>query len=119
MRANAGAASALERTPTDNAKGLRVDGFGVTLPDGARLIEGAALAVHPGDTVMLQGPSGSGKSTLFRAFAGIWPFARGRVSMPDNTMFIPQRPYVPDGRLRDALAYPQPASSPTPSWCRP
>ncbi|MDM0068705.1 ABC transporter ATP-binding protein/permease [Variovorax sp. J31P207] len=110
MRANAGAASALERTPADNARGLRADGFGVTLPDGARLIEGAALAVQPGDTVMLQGPSGSGKSTLFRAFAGIWPFAKGRVSMPDNTMFIPQRPYVPDGRLRDALAYPQPAS---------
>lgn len=110
MRANAGAASALERTPADNAHGLRADGFGVTLPDGARLIEGAALAVQPGDTVMLQGPSGSGKSTLFRAFAGIWPFAKGRVSMPDNAMFIPQRPYVPDGRLRDALAYPQPAA---------
>ena len=110
MRANAGAASALERTPADNARGLRADGLGVTLPDGARLIEGAALAVQPGDTVMLQGPSGSGKSTLFRAFAGIWPFAKGRVSMPDNAMFIPQRPYVPDGRLRDALAYPQPAA---------
>jgi len=111
MRAHAGATSALERAPADNTAGLRADGFGVTLPDGARLIEGAALAVSPGDTVMLQGPSGSGKSTLFRAFAGIWPFAKGRVSMPDNTMFIPQRPYVPDGRLRDALAYPQPAAS--------
>jgi putative ATP-binding cassette transporter len=47
---------------------------------------------------------------LFRSFAGIWPFARGKVSMPENAMFIPQRPYVPDGKLRDALAYPQPAS---------
>ena len=57
---------------------------------------------------MLQGPSGSGKSTLFRAFAGIWPFAKGRVQVPGSSMFIPQRPYFPNGPLRDALAYPEP-----------
>jgi putative ATP-binding cassette transporter len=60
--------------------------------------------------VLLQGPSGSGKSTLFRAFAGIWPFARGTLSVPPDAMFIPQRPYVPDGTLRDALAYPNPSA---------
>ena len=76
--------------------------------------------MQPGDRVLLQGPSGSGKSTLFRAFAGIWPFARGKVQMPDDAMFIPQRPYVPDGRLRDALAYPEPGqpTTPTRSCCR-
>lgn len=81
----------------------------VALPDGSQLLTGAALAVQPGENVLLQGPSGSGKSTLFRSFAGIWPFADGKVTMPANAMFIPQRPYVPDGRLRDALAYPEPA----------
>ncbi|MBT2303247.1 ABC transporter ATP-binding protein/permease [Variovorax paradoxus] len=109
MRAHAGAASAVERAPSGD-EGLRADDLTVALPGGASLIQNAALMVKPGDSVLLQGPSGSGKSTLFRAFAGIWPFARGRVSMPENAMFIPQRPYVPDGRLRDALAYPQPAS---------
>jgi vitamin B12/bleomycin/antimicrobial peptide transport system ATP-binding/permease protein len=54
----------------------------------------------------LQGPSGSGKSTLFRALAGIWPFAHGTVQLPTSTMFLPQRPYFPNGPLRDALAYP-------------
>jgi len=111
MRAHASETSALERTPAVTGEGLKAADVSVTLPDGVPLIQGAALAVQPGDNVLLQGPSGSGKSTLFRAFAGIWPFANGRVSMPANAMFIPQRPYVPNGRLRDALAYPQPASA--------
>ena len=59
--------------------------------------------------MIVKGPSGSGKSTLFRAFAGIWPFARGKVEIPADTMCIPQNPYFPDGSLRDALAYPEPA----------
>jgi putative ATP-binding cassette transporter len=61
--------------------------------------------------VLLQGPSGSGKSTLFRSFAGIWPFASGTLSRPADAMFIPQRPYFPNGPLRDALAYPETPSN--------
>ena len=79
----------------------------VALPDGAVLLAGAALHAKPGDSVLLQGPSGSGKSTLFRTLAGIWPFASGSVSRPAQAMFIPQRPYFPNGPLRDALAYPE------------
>ena len=89
---------------------LHTDDLGIALPDGTQLLQHAALTVQPGESVLLQGPSGSGKSTLFRAFAGIWPFAVGTVEVPNNTMFIPQRPYVPDGSLRDALTYPNPAS---------
>ena len=80
------------------------------LPTGATLLQGAELRVAPGQHTLVQGPSGSGKSTLFRALAGIWPFAQGQVGLPAGTMFIPQRPYFPDGALRDALAYPEPAS---------
>ena len=108
MNAHASTVSTLERTPATN--GLRADALDISLPDGALLLQNTSLAVQPGDSVLLQGPSGSGKSTLFRSFAGIWPYAEGRVQVPEGAMFIPQRPYVPDGRLRDALAYPQPAS---------
>ena len=80
----------------------------LALPTGTVLLSGVELRAQPGDSVLIAGPSGAGKSTLFRAFAGIWPFARGRVEQPADAMFIPQRPYFPNGRLRDALAYPLP-----------
>jgi vitamin B12/bleomycin/antimicrobial peptide transport system ATP-binding/permease protein len=80
----------------------------VKLPDGTTLLDNATLHAQPGDRVLLQGPSGSGKSTLFRTLAGIWPFSQGAVQLPANSMFLPQRPYFPNGPLRDALAYPEP-----------
>ena len=90
---------------------LTAEELTVTLPRGEVLLAGTALHAAPGDRVLLQGPSGSGKSTLFRTLAGIWPFASGQVALPPDTMFIPQRPYFPNGPLRDALAYPQPPSA--------
>ena len=87
----------------------------LALPDGAVLMSGVSVAAAPGDRVLVKGPSGSGKSTLFRAFAGIWPFARGEVALPPDferdAMFVPQKPYFPNGPLRDALAYPESAKS--------
>ena len=106
MRAHETPGNALER---GSAADLRTDDLTIALPDGTALLADAALSVRPGDTVLLQGPSGSGKSTLFRTFAGIWPFSRGHVQVPEDVTFMPQRPYVPDGTLRDALSYPNPA----------
>jgi putative ATP-binding cassette transporter len=83
----------------------------VALPTGAVILAHTALQVNAGDTVLLKGPSGSGKSTLFRTLAGIWPFSTGQVERAPETMFLPQRAYFPEGPLRDALAYPQPANA--------
>ncbi|MBC7598140.1 MAG: ABC transporter ATP-binding protein/permease [Polaromonas sp.] len=93
------------------ASHLETQDLTLALPNGAVLLAGLSLQAGPGDSVLIKGPSGSGKSTLFRALAGIWPFSRGRSALPGNAMFIPQRPYFPNGSLRDALAYPQPAAS--------
>ena len=82
----------------------------LSLPNGKVLLAHATLTAHVGDAILLSGPSGSGKSTLFRAFAGIWPFSKGQIHMSANAMFIPQHPYFPNGTLRDALAYPEPAA---------
>jgi putative ATP-binding cassette transporter len=95
----------------DSATGLDTQDLTVALPTGAVLLEGVSLHAAAGENVLIKGPSGSGKSTLFRALSGIWPFSRGSTRLPANTMFIPQRPYFPNGSLRDALAYPQPAAS--------
>jgi vitamin B12/bleomycin/antimicrobial peptide transport system ATP-binding/permease protein len=93
-----------------NSVALQSDGLTVSLPDGTALLAHQRLNAQPLDSILLQGPSGSGKSTLFRTLAGIWPFSAGHVTRPANAMFIPQRPYFPNGSLRDALAYPEAAS---------
>lgn len=76
--------------------------------DGRVVIDDADITVKPGERVLLGGESGSGKSTLIRAIAGLWPWGEGRILLPPGAKlaFVPQRPYVPLGTLRDALAYP-------------
>ncbi len=96
--------------PLAGADTLAASNLSLGLPAGATLLSSASLQAGPGEHVLVKGPSGSGKSTLFRALAGIWPFSKGQTQLPPGTMFIPQRPYFPDGTLRDALAYPQPAA---------
>ncbi len=96
---------------TAGSSPLSTNELTLSLPNGQVLLERANLTAQAGDAILLSGPSGSGKSTLFRAFAGIWPFSKGQVHLPPNAMFIPQRPYFPNGSLRDALAYPEPAAS--------
>ena len=93
-----------------DSEALDVSGLSLALPDGSLLLASTALHAAAGARVLLQGPSGSGKSTLFRTLAGIWPFATGSLARPVDAMFIPQRPYFPNGPLRDALAYPSLAS---------
>jgi putative ATP-binding cassette transporter len=87
---------------------LSAQSLSVRLPDGRPLLEDARLDLHRGDRVVLSGASGSGKSTLFRVMAGIWPFAEGCLELPaaGQMLFLPQKPYIPAGPLRQALAYP-------------
>jgi vitamin B12/bleomycin/antimicrobial peptide transport system ATP-binding/permease protein len=98
-----------------NADQLQAHGLTLALPGGAQLVHHATLGAHTGDTIIVSGPSGSGKSTLFRALAGIWPFASGRLQLPagfeQRAMFIAQRPYFPNAPLRVALAYPDDVSA--------
>jgi putative ATP-binding cassette transporter len=93
-----------------NSEALDATDLSLALPNGNLLLTDTALHAAAGARVLLQGPSGSGKSTLFRTLAGIWPFATGTLARPLDAMFIPQRPYFPNGPLRDALAYPSLAS---------
>jgi putative ATP-binding cassette transporter len=93
---------------------LALDDLQLALPGNVPLLSVQDLHIAPGDTVLVKGPSGSGKSTLFRGLAGIWPWSTRRLRMPpdfaERAMFLPQRPYFPHGTLRDALAYPEPAT---------
>ena len=90
---------------------LTVEGVDLDLPGGQPLMANINLSLRQGDTVLLGGASGSGKSTLVRAIAGIWPFGRGDIHVPQGArvLFLPQRPYLPIGVLRDVVSYPMPA----------
>ncbi len=103
-------AAAITGTRTETAAQDTIDlhDVGVSLPDGAPLLAPVTLSFKPHEAVLLKGASGSGKSTLFRVLAGLWPFATGRIRLPAGakTMFLPQRPYIPIGNLREVLWFP-------------
>jgi vitamin B12/bleomycin/antimicrobial peptide transport system ATP-binding/permease protein len=90
---------------------LRLLDVTMSLPDGTKLLDGADLLLTPGHSIVLTGRSGTGKTTLFRVLAGIWPFGSGRVEIPRNSFFLPQRPYVPLGTLRHVITYPNAVGS--------
>ena len=96
----------VERFATSEA--VSVEQMQVNLPDDAVLLQDINFTLQPGRNVLIKGVSGSGKSTLLRALAGIWPFVTGKINLPktEELMFIPQKPYIPLGSLREAMLYP-------------
>ena len=105
-------AEGIQVTP-EAVTALRADNLNLALPNGRVILADASLEIQPGTRILLTGPSGSGKSTLFRALAGIWPFGQGRVRVPANArvLFLPQKPYLPIGTLRDAASFPAESGS--------
>jgi putative ATP-binding cassette transporter len=101
-------ATAIDVAPQAGRTDVSVENLTVALPNGQPLLQNLTLPFKKGQSVLVRGASGSGKSTLFRALAGIWPFGSGRVRVPQDArvLFLPQKPYIPIGTLRDAVKYP-------------
>ena len=98
--------------------GVRLEDVPVVAPGmwpygGDELIESLSFHVRNGEHLLISGSNGVGKSSISRIVGGLWPVYRGLVSRPRNNgldgieiMFIPQRPYLSIGTLRDQVIYP-------------
>lgn len=85
-----------------------VPGLGRDLSPGELLVRDLNVVINPGEHLLISGPNGSGKSAVARVLGGLWPVFRGLVSKPlsSDIAFLPQRPYLSVGTLREQIIYP-------------
>ncbi len=92
----------------ENRPALMLNQTTVHTPAGGMMLQAVSLEATAPEWLLLEGRSGIGKSTLLRVLAGLWPYHGGHFHINGGFLFIPQRPYLPHGSLRDTISYPHP-----------
>ncbi len=95
---------------TETADRLALENMTLQTPNQQRtLVENLSINLVPGQGLLVRGPSGCGKSSLLRSIVGLWDAGTGTIVRPplDQMLFLPQRPYMVLGTLRDQLLYPK------------
>ncbi len=97
--------------PEENSRIVKLDGLTICTPVVMKtLVEKLSFELRVDQSLIIMGASGTGKSSVLRTIAGLWPGASGLLERPaaNQLMFLPQRPYMVEGCLRDQLLYPYP-----------
>lgn len=93
----------------EEGEGLSLADLTLMTPNYQRtLITDLSMSLLEGEGLLVKGPSGCGKSSLLRAMAGLWNSGQGTIHRPQpkDILFLPQRPYMIVGSLRDQMIYP-------------
>ena len=88
---------------------IYIQDVNVETPDKSKLlVENLNLSVGYGESILVVGPSGCGKTSLLRVISGLWSTDQGEIFSPEkgDLLFIPQKPYMTLGSLREQLCYP-------------
>lgn len=97
--------------PEENSRIVKLDELTICTPVVMKtLVEKLSFELRADQSLIIMGASGTGKSSVLRTIAGLWPGASGLLERPaaNQLMFLPQRPYMVEGCLRDQLLYPYP-----------
>jgi putative ATP-binding cassette transporter len=96
-----------------NEEKVIFDSLRIVSPAGSGTLDDSHVEIARGEHVLITGEPGVNLTTLFRAIAGLWMWGSGRIVVPvsEDIMFMPQRPYMPPGALRETLVYPSPAAA--------